>query len=957
MDSPDAVAKPSSAAAAAESPQDSPFLNFASTLSPIQPVDTRPAAFVDVNFPSPEPVFKTPHTNHLRKLDLLRRCEQLPSPSHNPKLFSEVVPPVSSSMAQLNTCCGKECEGDESLPQDRPCSSPSTCVDAFLVEPSEDCENPSGSRDASLEEASKLSQINKSEVQIDCRQKDSGPVRDLCSNSPSLHLDQDSGGLRTSQSESISTKEIEMKIPASTTKELMVEDVKFSYQAEQPLAGLKKSSNEEHLGKPDKQKEVKVIPHTEELQPVLKNAIKGDGSSVERGAATLIQGHRAQDVKLHTGSGQWGESSCNPQFLPQPNDASRVVDSYNDSCLAVSVVSAENQTLWDQEDGAAQCPRGMRKRLQFEAVENNQKLSSWLYSDLTDSTDDVSNAESQLHLDKHSVNASDEIPIVNSSKSETFLHKSSANVNRGGQKKATTVRMVPRPSGIGLHLNSVASIGLSSEKSLTNPGIASIKEENQDNPMLKLPENSSSYQSPLDVEPLRSSQPSKCTDIIVTPINVKSVPAKDASRSEESSKMSPRKKRCLRKKAPEDEGHKRCNCKRSKCLKLYCDCFAAGAFCSEACACLECSNRSEYQDTIREAKQQIESRNPLAFAPKVVLRVTQQNQENEENKGVTPPSARHKRGCNCKKSLCLKKYCECYQAGVGCSFGCRCEGCKNTYGRKDGCGELIEIEHKKPVEREEKDLSAGKLRSTGVNMEVINTSQRLLRLSPVTPSIQGSNSGNNVPKSHKLPSSYHTSPESGALVLPYYVESPSSPTNSMSINTFEEAREELSMIPYDQDQALLKLDSFSPGWDGFPDICNLSPLTSLSPSTTHPSSSKIKEPKIIQKKVFPWRSSPATPLPHFAERKIFSEPDSESVLPNIREDDIPQEISDERLPIKSVQASSPKQKRVSPPQRRLHGTRSSSSPSLRSGRKFILQSVPSFPPLTPYSKNNRGQGS
>jgi hypothetical protein len=30
----------------------------------------------------------------------------------------------------------------------------------------------------------------------------------------------------------------------------------------------------------------------------------------------------------------------------------------------------------------------------------------------------------------------------------------------------------------------------------------------------------------------------------------------------------------------------------------------------------------------------------------------------------TPASARHKRGCNCKKSLCLKKYCECYQVDV-----------------------------------------------------------------------------------------------------------------------------------------------------------------------------------------------------------------------------------------------------------------------------------------------------
>ena len=30
--------------------------------------------------------------------------------------------------------------------------------------------------------------------------------------------------------------------------------------------------------------------------------------------------------------------------------------------------------------------------------------------------------------------------------------------------------------------------------------------------------------------------------------------------------------------------------------------------------------------------------------------------------GATP--ARHTKGCNCKKSTCLKKYCECFQVGV-----------------------------------------------------------------------------------------------------------------------------------------------------------------------------------------------------------------------------------------------------------------------------------------------------
>ena len=37
----------------------------------------------------------------------------------------------------------------------------------------------------------------------------------------------------------------------------------------------------------------------------------------------------------------------------------------------------------------------------------------------------------------------------------------------------------------------------------------------------------------------------------------------------------------------------------------------------------------------------------------------------------------HKRGCNCKKTLCRKKYCECFNAGVLCSYLCKCEGCQN----------------------------------------------------------------------------------------------------------------------------------------------------------------------------------------------------------------------------------------------------------------------------------------
>jgi hypothetical protein len=133
----------------------------------------------------------------------------------------------------------------------------------------------------------------------------------------------------------------------------------------------------------------------------------------------------------------------------------------------------------------------------------------------------------------------------------------------------------------------------------------------------------------------------------------------------------------------EGESCKRCNCKKSKCLKLYCECFAAGVYCIEPCSCIDCFNKPIHEDVVLATRKQIESRNPLAFAPKVI-RNSDSVQETGDDASKTPASARHKRGCNCKKSNCLKKYCECYQGGVGCSINCRCEGCKNAFGRKDG---------------------------------------------------------------------------------------------------------------------------------------------------------------------------------------------------------------------------------------------------------------------------------
>ncbi|XP_060880821.1 protein lin-54 homolog [Metopolophium dirhodum] len=108
---------------------------------------------------------------------------------------------------------------------------------------------------------------------------------------------------------------------------------------------------------------------------------------------------------------------------------------------------------------------------------------------------------------------------------------------------------------------------------------------------------------------------------------------------------------------------KPCNCTRSQCLKLYCDCFANGEFCYQ-CNCNSCYNNIEHEEDRAQAIRSVLDRNPNAFRPKIKSFVGQAERQ-------------HTKGCNCKRSGCLKNYCECFEARIACSQNCKCIGCRN----------------------------------------------------------------------------------------------------------------------------------------------------------------------------------------------------------------------------------------------------------------------------------------
>ena len=112
-----------------------------------------------------------------------------------------------------------------------------------------------------------------------------------------------------------------------------------------------------------------------------------------------------------------------------------------------------------------------------------------------------------------------------------------------------------------------------------------------------------------------------------------------------------------------------CTCTKTNCVKKYCACYANGRYC-EGCECKNCLNTKE----------------------NALLNKSNASSIDEEKKEKMKKSEILKRQgqviCNCTKSNCTKKYCECFKQGKECGPLCRCVGCVNKEGHNQPSQEI-----------------------------------------------------------------------------------------------------------------------------------------------------------------------------------------------------------------------------------------------------------------------------